>query len=287
MSLGIPVAQPQTGKEETMMAKSSVLVPGFLLAILVAALPAIAAEQVRIAARTEAGEEMQLPGILHKPGGSGPFPAVVMLCGCGGFAKKEDAMHQATWAQRLVGWGYVALRVDSFSPRGPSNICEDTSTVSDDMRSHDAYSAKAYLSALPFVDPRRIAVMGWSHGGWAVMKIIDGYYRDKTVDPFKAAVAFYPYCQRLYGPDTPLLVLIGKKDDWCPASYCESLKQYGAYNDSKYEFTLKIYPNAYHAFDFEGLKEDLLGHHAEYDPEAASDAISQARDFLARYLAAR
>jgi dienelactone hydrolase len=102
--------------------------------------------------------------------------------------------------------------VDSFSPRGPSNICEGSSTVSDDMISHDAYSAKAYLSALPLVDPQRIAVMGWSYGGWAVMKIIDGYYRDETVSPFKAAVAFYPYCHSLYKPDTPLLVLIGKKD---------------------------------------------------------------------------
>jgi hypothetical protein len=37
------------------------------LAILVAALPAIAAEKVTIPARTEAGEEMKLPGILHRP----------------------------------------------------------------------------------------------------------------------------------------------------------------------------------------------------------------------------
>jgi dienelactone hydrolase len=270
-----------------MKERARIPVTVLFLAILVAALPAFAAEKVTIPARTEAGEEMRLPGILHRPSGSGPFPAVVMLCGCGGFDKKEDARHQGAWAQRLVEWGYVALQVDSFSPRGPSNICEDTSTVSDGERSHDAFSAKTYLSALPFVDPKRIAVVGWSHGGWAVMRIVDGYYRDKAVNPFKAAVAFYPYCQPLYGPDTPLLVLIGKKDDWCPASNCESLKQYGAYKDSKYEFTLKVYPNAYHAFDFEGLKEDSFGHHAEYDPEATSDAVSQTRDFLSRYLAAR
>ncbi len=270
-----------------MSARSSVFMNGLFLAFLVAALPAIAAEQVRIPGRTETGEQMQLPGILYKPGGSGPFPAVVMLCGCGGFDKKEDARHQATWAQRLVEWGYIALRVDSFSPRGSSNICEDTSTVSDSERSHDAYAAKAYLSDLPLVDPQRIAVMGWSHGGWSVMRIIDGYYRDETVAPFKAAVAFYPYCQTIYKPDTPLLVLIGKKDDWCPAILCEYLKKSEEYRKSKYEFTLKVYPNAYHAFDFEGLKEDSLGHHAEYDPEAATDAIVQAKDFLSRYLAVR
>ncbi len=268
-------------------ARARVHVTVLFVAILVAALPAIAAEKVTIPARTEAGEEMKLPGILHKPAGTGPFPAVVMLCGCGGFDKKEDARHQATWAQRLIGWGYAALQVDSFSPRGPSSICEDTNTVSDTERSHDAYSAKAYLSALPFVDPQRIAVIGWSHGGWAVMRIIDGYYRDETAVPFKAAVAFYPYCQTIYKPDTPVLVLIGRKDDWNPASLCEYLKQSGEYNDSKYEFTLKVYPNASHAFDFEGLKEDSFGHHAEYDPDAASDAISQTRNFLSRYLAAR
>jgi dienelactone hydrolase len=55
----------------------------------------------------------------------------------------------------------------------------------------------------------------------------------------------------------------------------------------KYEFTLKVYPNAYHAFDFEWLKEDSQGRHAEYNPEAASDAIAQTKDFLARYLTAR
>jgi hypothetical protein len=43
------------------------------LAILVAALPAIAAEKVTIPARTEAGEEMKLPGILHRPSGGGPL----------------------------------------------------------------------------------------------------------------------------------------------------------------------------------------------------------------------
>jgi dienelactone hydrolase len=262
-----------------------------LLMIFVTAVQVIPAQNVTISAQSMTGEKLQLPGVLHKPSGDGPFPAVVMLCGCAGYAKGEDATQQSTWAERLVGWGYVALQLDSFSPRGfPNGVCENTNIVNDTMRSEDAYAAKSYLSTLSFVDPKNIAIVGWSHGGWAVIKIIDGYTRDKKVSPFKAAVAFYPYCSPVFEPDTPVLVLIGKKDDWCPASLAETMKDQYSANNWKPEFALEVYPNAYHAFDYETTKPggvDFLGHHIEYDPEATADAIAQTKAFLARYCQAR
>jgi dienelactone hydrolase len=229
-------------------------------------------------------EKLQLEGILTKPEGKGPYPAVVMLCGCGGLKKKEDAEQQKAWADRLAGWGYVSLRVDSFGPRGYDNICDKTGILGDRSRSNDAYSAKSYLEKLRYIDSKRIAAMGWSHGGWAAMKIIDGAFRDKDLSPFQAAIAFYPWCASLLRFDTPLLILIGEKDDWCPASRCENLKKLDEVKDSKSEFKLIVYANAYHAFDFEGLNEDSNGHHAEYNPEATADAIQQTKDFLAKYL---
>jgi dienelactone hydrolase len=252
---------------------------------------AIQAQNVTIPAQSM-GEKLQLPGVLHKPNGDGPFPAVVMLCGCPGYAKDPDATQQSTWADRLVGWGYVALQIDSFSPRGfPNGVCDNTNIVNDAMRSDDAFAAKSYLSTLRFVDPKNIAVIGWSHGGWTVIKIIDGYYRkDKRVSPFKAAVAMYPYCSGEVEPDTPVLVLIGKKDDWCPASLAEAMKIVYSSNNWKPEFALKVYPNAYHAFDYETTKPggiDFLGHHIEYDPEATADAIAQTKVFLAKYCLAQ
>ena len=83
-----------------------------LLAILVAVAQTAAAQQVMITSQYEIGG-LQLPGLLHKPNGNGPFSAVVMLCGCDGYAKGEDAIQQSTWAKRLVGWGYVALQLVS------------------------------------------------------------------------------------------------------------------------------------------------------------------------------
>lgn len=241
---------------------------------------AYAEEWVSFDGRTAMDAKPQLTGILSVPEGNGPFPAVVMLCGCGGLKDKNDSKQQRAWAERLRGWGYVSLRLDSFGPRGYGNICNDLYAVSPMAVAHDAYAAKSYLAGLEFVDPRNIAVIGWSHGGAAVISIIDGLFRDKDEKPFQVAIAFYPWCGSVQILDTPVLILVGEKDDTCPAAQCETLKNSKEVKDSKTEFKLIIYPGAYHSFDFEGLKGDFYGHHAEYNPEAAAEAIRQTRDFL-------
>ena len=243
-----------------------------------------AAEWVDFEGKTPGGERLQLRGILNKPKGNGPFPAVVMLCGCGGLKNNNDAKQQNAWAKRLMNWGYVSLQVDSFGSRNYGNICDKGYVVNDIMRSYDAFSAKSYLAKLTFVDSKNIAVIGWSHGGWAVMKVVDGLFRDQESMPFQAAIAFYPWCDNIMKLDTPLLILIGEKDDDCPAYKCETLQNDDSIKKSKYEFTLKVYPNAYHAFDFEGLKIDDNGHHYEYNPEATADAIIRTKEFLMKYL---
>jgi|ADurb_Val_01_Slu_FD_contig_111_91946_length_2390_multi_3_in_0_out_0_2 dienelactone hydrolase len=131
--------------------------------------------------------EPVLTGKLYRPAGKGPFPAAVLLHGCGGMTKRDR-----TWAEKLAGWGIVALAVDSFGPRGYSRVCDnrDLSRYLVPRRVRDAYDAKAYLAGLPFVDPGRIGVMGWSHGGHIVLQTV----RERNVSPFKAAIAFYPLC---------------------------------------------------------------------------------------------
>src|SRR5512140_1480438 len=68
---------------------------------------------------TFGGGVLNLTGRLKNPGGVGPFPAVVLLHGCGGISQRRD--HR--WAERLTGWGYVTLQVDSFGLRGLSSVC--------------------------------------------------------------------------------------------------------------------------------------------------------------------
>jgi dipeptidyl aminopeptidase/acylaminoacyl peptidase len=51
----------------------------------------------------------------------------------------------------------------------------------------DTLSAVDYLKTLPYVDPDRVGIMGWSHGGYITLLSV---FRDKH--PFKAAAAMVP-----------------------------------------------------------------------------------------------
>ena len=149
-------------------------------------------------------------------------------------------------------------------------------------RALDTHGAKTYLTGLPFVDPERIAVIGGSHGGWTTLEAIHQPTTAKLgVEPFRAAVAIYPYCNPLVEPDAPLLILIGDLDTWTPVNLCERfMKMGGAGRD----VVLKIYPGAYHAFDLKGADWRYMGHIGLYDAEASSDAYERIRAFLAKHL---
>ena len=237
--------------------------------------------QSSTAIATFGGGVLNLTGRLKKPDGVGPFPAVVLLHGCGGISQRRD--HR--WAERLTGWGYVTLQVDSFGPRGLSSVCTYSGRDATDIlqqRVTDAYDAKRYLAGLPFVDRSRIAVMGWSHGGSTTLQAL----HKKTDDPFRAAVAFYPRCEGiLTGLNAPLVILIGEADDWTPAGRCvEKMPKEQAAS----EVTLKVYPGAYHGFDMVGANANVRGstgmHHLQYHPEAEKDSIFRVKAFFEKYL---
>ncbi|MGV7224784.1 MAG: dienelactone hydrolase family protein [Nitrospinales bacterium] len=226
------------------------------------------------------GKLIVLTGILTKPDGDGPFPAVVFLHGCAGLEVNNN--RDIAWVNQFVKWGYVTLQVDSLKPRGLSNICTDRDLIVRMLgeRAQDANDAKSYLAKLSFVDRNRIAVLGWSHGGTTILDVVASIKRD--ISSFKAAIAFYPYCYKtLYNLNSPILILIGEKDDWCPADLCSKNMPP---SETEHEAILKIYPGAYHDFDSEGVDEVYEGHMLRYDQEAAEDAINQVKSFLAKHL---
>jgi dipeptidyl aminopeptidase/acylaminoacyl peptidase len=57
----------------------------------------------------------------------------------------------------------------------------------------DAISAVDYLNRLPHVDPDRLGMMGWSHGGFITLHSV---FRDRH--PFKAAAAIVPVTNLLF-----------------------------------------------------------------------------------------
>ena len=122
--------------------------------------------------------------------------------------------------------------------------------------------------------------MGWSHGALGSILAIQDPEHKFPGKPFKAAVAYYPYCTSLFDLNAPLLILIGAEDDWTPAGLCQTRLP----NNSQYDIILKIYPEAHHGFFFPVRPQIYYGHRIEYSPNATRDAKERTIQFLDKYL---
>jgi poly(3-hydroxybutyrate) depolymerase len=110
-------------------------------------------QSVSFKSEPAAEDSLEISGNLYKPEGNGPFPAVVVLHGCAGI---DD--HFRAWAEQLKKWGYVALIVDSFGPRGVDRVCGHSYKVPDIIRAADSYGAAIYLKQLPYMWIAKISV---------------------------------------------------------------------------------------------------------------------------------
>jgi dienelactone hydrolase len=248
------------------------LVAAALFGFLAGCAPAAAGELVKFAS---AGQGDPIQGYLSKPNGKGPFPAVVLLHTCLGLPEAR-----ASIGGRIAAWGYVALFVDDFATRGLKETC----AVDFEEALPDAYGALAYLSRLPYVDPARIAAIGFSQGGDTALRIATrGGAAEEAA--FKAAAAFYPPCANLAGAKIkiPTLILVGAKDEVTPAADCARLAQQQSAGMAK----LVIYPGAAHAFDIPefGSGTRVMGMLLAYDRNAATRSWAELRSFLAARLA--
>jgi dienelactone hydrolase len=216
---------------------------------------------------------------LTRPDGEGPFPAIVLLHGCGGMR----SAYPHRWNRRLAEWGYVSLEVDSLAPRGISGICGGGMITMEMLpyRVEDAYLARDYLASLDFVDPTRIGVMGWSHGGTTTIKTVNKNGEPRREQPFGAAVAFYPACYKSIDPMSPLLILSGGMDRWTPAEFCVRHAPIGGQTDN---FAIEVYPEAYHCFDWVGIDTEQQGHILRYHAPSAKDAFAKVSAFFHEHL---
>ena len=247
-----------------------------------------------------------LAGRLYAAPGAGRHPAAVFLHGCGGLFDGQGHVEarERDWAARLNAAGISVLMVDSFGPRHHGGMCAPDSFDGAiyGARPADAYGALRHLQQQDFVVPDRIALVGWSQGGGAVLYTIRN---DSTGRPdalpegdFRAAVAFYPASCNLrrqgaqWASRIPLLLLVGDGDVWTPAAPCQALMDATAAHS---QVELRRYPGAFHDFDF----PDMPVHERPKDktrdgvvpivgtnPAARADALERVMRFLERKLVA-
>ncbi|MCW5648852.1 MAG: dienelactone hydrolase family protein [Ramlibacter sp.] len=200
-----------------------------------------------------------LTGWLFRPEPAADTPrgTVIALHGCGGLyattgSRKGllNARHQAM-ADTLVAAGYNVLFPDSLTPRGETGLCAQKigqRRIDQTERRADALGALAWLAAQPWADAQRVALLGWSHGGSAVLSATDATRADvqALAHPPVLAVAFYPGCSAPlrsgYRPSTRLVLMLGALDDWTPPQPCIDLGQ-------RVGAEVNVYPDSYHDFD--------------------------------------
>lgn len=197
---------------------------------------------------------VEIYGDLILPLSCDKCPVMVMLHGSLGWKK-----HHNEYYNRLVDMGIGIFKIYSFESR---NICITKGSqlsVTHQMMISDAYSALNVLNLHPSVDINRIGITGFSLGGGA--SILAGWnvplhqQLANTNFKFNVHIGLYPPCfivpDEHMWTDSPLIVMIGEKDQWTPASPCIGFFA-NIYSNTGYNRLNKhliIYPNEHHSFD--------------------------------------
>jgi dienelactone hydrolase len=243
---------------------------------------------------------------LYKPEGAGPFPALVLMHQCGGLrnaARGWQNLSVLEWERSAVARGYVVAVVDSLGPRNVDTVClGPRNGVNFARGARDALLAGKHVAALPYVDPQRVAVMGFSWGAMVSVVASSSEWAGALGEGFRfrAAVAMYPGCftirpqnapaYEIVQPDIdrPLLMLMGGLDTETPASDCASRL---APLQGRAPITSHLYPDATHCWDCRNLdgftKIDARGSRVtyRYNEAVTRDSAERAFDFLAARMA--
>jgi dipeptidyl-peptidase 4 len=117
------------------------------------------------------------PAIMHTYGGPG---SQVVQNAWGG--------KSGLWYQMLANEGFVVFMVDNRGTGGRGrDFMKQVFLRLGELETQDQIAGARYLQGLPFVDPERIGIWGWSYGGYVTtLCMLHG------ADVFKAGVAVAP-----------------------------------------------------------------------------------------------
>ena len=125
------------------------------------------------------GKTVNLQGILLKPRGRGPFPAVVLSHGAGGNAES----YGRALGSVMRTWGLVCIAVNYTHARGApvggsGTLLEQGASPENVFRAHAAVTV---LVRLRYVDVRRVAAHGHSMGAFVTTAFVAAYPADVRV----------------------------------------------------------------------------------------------------------
>lgn len=206
------------------------------------------------------------PGLtLVTPPGPGPFPTVLLIHGCGGLQGEHGPNPiMDEYARSAVQAGWAGAILDSYGPRGwkatwaRRQVCTGR-RLRGLQRSADVLAGLDLLQHDKRVDPHRLRIASWSHGGWAVGDLVtlhdpgDGSL-NRTMADVEAMQFTYPFCafpslagRRDWTWKGGVRMVFAEKDTVQRMAGCQPMIERARKSGSRVE--TELIPGVTHAFD--------------------------------------
>ncbi len=224
-------------------------------------------------------------------------PVALLISGCDG---PRDNLPR--WTEMLAGIGWASMVVDSHTPRGLTDfdlwraVCAGA-VLPGPERAGDIAVALAELHGTAWADTSRVALIGASHGGWAVHDYLalasegraphglTAWPEPVQDDPLRGivgVVTLYPYCgvagvaaRAGWERGPPVLMLMAQDDTITDEDACLALAERERAVGVSVE--THVYSGVTHGFD---TQERSVLSGLRFDAEATDDALRRIAAFL-------
>jgi dienelactone hydrolase len=186
------------------------------------------------------------------------YPAVIVVHTLGGYLDANEGYVAA----ELRKSGFATLTYDSFAARGTTGSAMSGSPAYLPAGVADAYAALRRLANEPRIDTDRVAILGFSYGAEVAHLTAFEELRSALTPGqgrFAAHVAFYPagnfgvIAEPGAYTGSPVLMLLGEKDENLPVAKIESYLAYARAAGNPAPIETVTYPGAYHAWTVPSL----------------------------------
>lgn len=207
------------------------------------------------------------------PAAAGRHPAVLLLHGAGYRGQNHDEFE--TMCGALADHGYYAEFIEYY------DATPNTDPTTDAMENFKTWTAAIHsgiesLARNPAIDPKRIALMGFSQGAYLSVGTAAEF-----PDQVAVVVEYYggliPTLRDKAGAMPPALIIHGDADTVIPVSEARDLDALLSKSNRPHE--MHLYPRVDHGFNFRRPSNF-------YNPDAAADAWQHTLEFLDRTLKA-